>query len=77
MPQNYHKRHPRRDELIEIGKRATFYGIPVTEMESDDLYMMIGYLSEEKEQERTFQNRKNSLLGDLRAAAGRAGRRRR
>ena len=38
------KNHSRREELIEKGKAARFFGAQVRNLTKDDLFMMIGLL---------------------------------
>jgi len=44
----YLDKHPHREELIEKGKGGSFYTVSPLDMTKDDLYMMIGYLGEER-----------------------------
>lgn len=61
LPESFYK------ENREILNGAKFYGVPIEEMDRDDLLAIIGWFSENerKRQERDFPER--ALLGALRS----------
>jgi len=57
------KNHPRREELIEKGRLSTFYGVPVADLDKEDLLMMIGKVGEDKGRDDEFRRKERELLG--------------
>ena len=58
----YLDKHPHREELIRKGKGGSFYTVSPLDMTKDDLYMMIGYLGEEKANTEGFHRREQEML---------------
>jgi hypothetical protein len=55
------KNHPHREELIEKGKLSTFYGVPVADLDKEDLLMMVGKIGEDKARDDEFRRKSRDL----------------
>jgi hypothetical protein len=60
------RNHPRREELVEKGNGALFYGVPVADLDREGLLMLIGKLGEEKERERETRRKDWAAVKSLR-----------
>ena len=60
------KEHPRREEFIALSKQSTFYGVPIADLDKEDLLMMIGMLGREKAREAELRHKERKLArGDF------------
>ena len=59
------REHPKRAELVEHAARSTLFGVPTTDMDREDLLMMIGMLAEDRRQDAEMHQRDLDVLRDL------------
>ncbi len=55
--------HSRREELIEKGKAARFFGVAVGDLTKDDLLMMIGLMGVDKARDEELRRKEREIFG--------------